>query len=174
MTPKLKSVPKASEYGAHFLDTSAFLKLLLPDLNEPGTENLLNFRRQRSLFFVYSFCLAETLARLKRGRKKSRSGYSLALNRLQNQLRHRSIRVIDTASFDEEKFEHTLELIERHNLDFVDAMQITEVLTGRFSRLRGKSRSLLITADKGLANAARSEGVQVWNCLKGAYDEVCA
>ena len=55
-------------------------------------------------------------------------------------------------------------LIKQYNLDFTDCIQIVTVLHGQYSILIGDSQSILITADRDLAKAARSEGARVWEC----------
>ena len=55
-------------------------------------------------------------------------------------------------------------LIQTHKIDFLDCFQIVTILRGRFRHLGPESKSILITADHGLARAARAEGVRVWEC----------
>jgi len=43
-------------------------------------------------------------------------------------------------------------------------LQILTILEGRFRHNGPNSKSLLITADNGLAIAARAEGATVWLC----------
>jgi predicted nucleic acid-binding protein len=53
----------------------------------------------------------------------------------------------------------------KHNLDFSDALQLVTILKGSCSTAELGSQPVLITADRNLAIAARSEGVRVWNCI---------
>src|SRR5206468_827485 len=55
-------------------------------------------------------------------------------------------------------------IIKTHNIDVSDALQLLTLLKGEHSVLVRGSASVLITADKGLATAAKAEGVRVWNC----------
>jgi hypothetical protein len=48
-------------------------------------------------------------------------------------------------------------------LDLSDAFQIMSVKRGYFSSLTNDSATVLVTADNSLAQAARSEGLRVWN-----------
>jgi rRNA-processing protein FCF1 len=41
-------------------------------------------------------------------------------------------------------------------------------MQGQFKVLVGESQSILITADRELAKAARAEGVRVWECTSEA------
>jgi predicted nucleic acid-binding protein len=51
----------------------------------------------------------------------------------------------------------------KHNLDLSDALQLVSVRDGFFSVLVNESSTILCTGDSGLAVAARSEGLRVWN-----------
>ena len=55
-------------------------------------------------------------------------------------------------------------LIKAHAIDFLDAFQIVTVLHGRYQHMVAESQSILITADRSLAKAARAEGARVWEC----------
>ena len=54
---------------------------------------------------------------------------------------------------------------ERHDLDLSDAFQIVSLKEGFFSVLSGESQTVLVTGDQALAEAAREEGLRVWNVL---------
>jgi predicted nucleic acid-binding protein len=49
-----------------------------------------------------------------------------------------------------------------YSLDLSDAFQILSVKEGFTSPMIGESQTILVTADKGLATAARKEGIKVW------------
>ena len=55
-------------------------------------------------------------------------------------------------------------LIKQHKIDFLDCFQIVTILHGKFRVLGPDSKSILITADRALAKAARAEGARVWEC----------
>ena len=55
-------------------------------------------------------------------------------------------------------------LIQQYNLDFIDCVQIVTILHGKYSVLGKDSQSILITADRDLAKAARAERARVWEC----------
>jgi hypothetical protein len=55
-------------------------------------------------------------------------------------------------------------LIQTYKIDFLDCFQIVTILRGEFRHLCAESKSILITADRGLAKAARAEGARVWEC----------
>ena len=58
-----------------------------------------------------------------------------------------------------------LRLTEKHGLDVSDAFQLHSVKAGYFSHLVNRSKTLLVTADVALAEAARAEDILVWNVL---------
>ena len=59
----------------------------------------------------------------------------------------------------------TRQLAEKFQLDLSDAFQILSVQQGAHSIFVNDSATVLVTADNGLAAAARSEGIRVWNVM---------
>lgn len=61
-------------------------------------------------------------------------------------------------------FNETKKLVDRNDpsLDLSDAFQILSLKAGYFSHLIKDSQTVLVTADKRLAIAARVEGLKVW------------
>ncbi len=55
---------------------------------------------------------------------------------------------------------------EKHGLDLSDAFQIHSVKEGFFSKMSGGSTTILVTADRELAKAAKAEGLRVWNIME--------
>ncbi len=56
-------------------------------------------------------------------------------------------------------------IAERSRLDLSDAFQILSVKKGYFSVLASESSTVLVTADKELADAARAEGLRAWSLM---------
>jgi hypothetical protein len=54
---------------------------------------------------------------------------------------------------------------EKYGLDLSDAFQLLSMKAGFGAVAHGQSRPLLITADKNLAKAARTENLRVWDVL---------
>ena len=54
---------------------------------------------------------------------------------------------------------------QKHSLDLSDALQIVSVKFGPLSHLVNESQTVLVTADRGLAYAARAEGLRAWDVL---------
>ena len=51
-------------------------------------------------------------------------------------------------------------------LSLANAFQIVSVKEGYFSHLVNDSKTVLVTADKLLAAAARAEGLRVWSAME--------
>jgi predicted nucleic acid-binding protein len=62
-------------------------------------------------------------------------------------------------------FVEAKEIAQRNQLDLSDAFQILSVKKGYFSVLVNESSTILVTADKELAGAARNEGLRAWNLM---------
>ena len=58
------------------------------------------------------------------------------------------------------------EIARDKKLDLSDALQLYTILNGKYSHLGPESASILITADKELAKAAKAMGIRAWNCSK--------
>ena len=58
------------------------------------------------------------------------------------------------------------QLGEKHGLDLSDALQLLSMKAGFGAVAYGRSKPLLITADKKLAKAARAEDLRAWDVLK--------
>jgi hypothetical protein len=56
-------------------------------------------------------------------------------------------------------------MIDKYQLDLSDAFQILSVKAFA-PHMIGGSRTILVTADKELAKAARAEGLRVWSVLE--------
>jgi rRNA-processing protein FCF1 len=57
-------------------------------------------------------------------------------------------------------------LVEQTGVDLSDAFQILSVKAGYYSGMIGGSSTVLVTGDRALASAARSEGIRVWYFLE--------
>jgi len=144
-----------SYFKANYLDASAAVKLVIA---ERGSDHLNAYFANRSGFFITSFCLFEALSVLKRKMCKeeiSRKQYFDACY----------LRIDDEPKVDSlQKFERAEKLAKLHRLDLSDALQLVGVKHGKFCKLAKESKTVLITADRSLAKAAKTEGLRVWNC----------
>jgi predicted nucleic acid-binding protein len=59
-------------------------------------------------------------------------------------------------------------IAKKYKLDWSDALQLETIKKGKYAHFAGESRSILITADDALAQAARAENIRVWDCLRDA------
>jgi predicted nucleic acid-binding protein len=154
-----------SYFKANYLDASAAVKLVIA---ERGSDHLNAYFANRSGFFITSFCLFEALSVLKRKMCKeeiSREQYFDACYLLLSHLRTKRIRIDDEPKVDSlQKFERAEKLAKLHRLDLSDALQLVGVKHGKFCKLAKESKTVLITADRSLAKAAKTEGLRVWNC----------
>jgi hypothetical protein len=57
-------------------------------------------------------------------------------------------------------------MVDKYQLDLSDAFQILSIKTGFAAHMTGGSQTILVTADKGLAKAARAESLRVWSVLE--------
>jgi predicted nucleic acid-binding protein len=165
-------VTKAVTYlKVNYLDASAAVRLTL---EEPGYEHLRNYFNDEDAgsFRITSICLAETLAVLKRKWRREQLSEKDYFDKCYVLLAYvrgkpKSIQVDDIQLSDLNVFVKTQKIAQLYGLDLSDALQLVTVKQ-RFGALTGKSKPLLITADRDLASAAEKEGIRVWNCLPRA------
>lgn len=156
-----------SWFRANYLDASAVVKILVDEKDSLPVKEY--FQKSRSCFRITSICFAEALGvlKVKHFSRKEITGKGY-LNRsylLVGWLRTGRI-VVDEADFSDSKiFDEVESVVKKYGIDISDAFQIVTIKRGKYSRCSGESQSLLITADKGLAKAARNEGIKVWLCL---------
>jgi predicted nucleic acid-binding protein len=157
-----------SAVRANCFDASALIKRYV---QEQGSEIIHRYWKQEATKFTTSLCFYETLTLLKVNHL-----YRKTLNREEY---HKA--TLDLCSwfgdfvvpnYPEPKFLSSTvffeaqKLVDKHQLDLSDAFQIITVKDGFASYLKNGSQTILVTADKELAKAARSEGLRVWSVLK--------
>ena len=153
-----------SYFKASYLDASAAVKLVIV---ERGSNHLNAYFGNRGGFFITSFCLFEALSVLKRKMLKgkiSRKQYFDECWLLLTYLRTKRISIDEPKISSLETFERAEKLAKLHGLDLSDALQLVGLKHGRFRKLVKESKTVLITADRSLAKAAKTEGLRVWNC----------
>jgi predicted nucleic acid-binding protein len=150
-------------FKANYLDASAAVKLVVPELGSDRIKAYFADRRS----FITGFCLAEALGVLKRKMLKSqfsRDHYFDKCFMLLSYVQMERINIDEPEISSIETFQRAEDFARRHSLDLSDALQLVGLKYGRFCHFVQDSKSLLITADRSLAAAARAEGLQVWNC----------
>jgi hypothetical protein len=81
-------------------------------------------------------------------------------------LRGQTLQIEDVGISERQTFNEVEALAKKYNLDISDCYQLVTLKRGFFSQFTGDSQPILITADKGLSNAAKKEGLHVWDCLR--------
>lgn len=152
------------------IDASALAKRFL---DEPCSEELRRYLHSQPTPYTTPFCLYETLSVLKSKVGKtfpdrktfSRENYFRAAGIVVNEYRVYSARMKEPDFTAMDVFARTTKLAEQYGVDLSDAFQLLSLQEGFFSVLSGESATLLVTADKALAKAARDMGWQrVWDC----------
>ena len=154
-----------------YLDASAAIKLVV---DECRSAELRQFFGPRTNFVITPFCFYEALSTLKakwKGRKDS-AGMTI---RITDQQYHdgcylliryagqNKIEVTDDLNLSDITVQPEVErLAIKHGLDISDALQLLTILKGRSRYFVDESKTLLISDDKQLIEAAEKEGIRFW------------
>jgi predicted nucleic acid-binding protein len=152
------------------LDASALVKWYVPEIGSDILRQYLS--TQQTIIYTTLFCYFEALSvlKVKRFYKKAPENitdevYQKAAFELSAWFSAFSKTMPDLDLIDPIVFPRVQEIARKHQIDISDAFQILSVIRGFFSPLCGNSKTILVTADKRLAHAARAEGARVWNLL---------
>ncbi len=153
-------------YRADFFDASALAKVYC---DEPGSTRVREYFRSRATKYTTPFCFYETMNVIK-GKWKYKGEIALdryleAAFQLTAWYGASSPKVEDLDFTDPLTFAEARAISERNGLDLSDAFQILSVKKGYFSVLVKESATILVTADKELSAAAKSEGLRSWNFM---------
>lgn len=152
---------------ANCLDASALVKLYV---KEDGSEIVHQYFRGEATRYATPICFYEALNVLKvkwlYRKEINRDEYLSATFSMTAWFSAFSLGLKDVDFLSPFVFKDVQGIAERHGLDLSDAFQILSVKDGYFSRLACDSRTVLVTADEALAEAARKEGVRAWYLLK--------
>lgn len=147
-------------------DASALVKLYVDEL---GSVELRQYWRSQATRYTTPFCLYETLGVLKR-RKLDRTltmeEYLRKSTDLVHWFRASSSQLNDLDFTSPRVFSRAREVAVQFDIDLSDAFQLLSLDEGYFRALANESKTLLVTADDGLANAARALGLRVWVCTR--------
>jgi len=151
---------------ADFFDASALAKVYT---QEPCSDVARQYFNSRSTKYTTPFCYYETMNVLK-GKWKHKGQLSLeeyldAAFQLTAWYGTSSSKVKDLDFTEPTTFFEAKAIAQQGQLDLSDAFQILSVKKGYFSVLVNDSTTVLVTADGELANAARTEGLRVWNLM---------
>jgi predicted nucleic acid-binding protein len=150
---------------AKFFDASALVKVYV---DEAGSETVRPYFYGETNKYTTPFCFYETLSVLKGkyGRSEiTKDQYLLAAAKVRAWYSAMHCRIADLDFTSDSVFSAAMDIARKTSLDLSDAFQILSVKDGYYSRLSADSKTLLITADTALAQAAEAEGLRVWNPL---------
>ena len=144
------------------------MKLVATDVDEePGRDILRAYHREHAHpGYTTSFCLAEALGAFKLKFLRKRISQRQYIENVKDFIRlsGNTFQVDEVPILSPLVIGEAERLIQTHQIDFVDAFQIVTIVRGQFRIFVAESKSILITADRGLARAARAEDVRVWEC----------
>ena len=151
---------------ADFFDASALAKVYS---DEPRSDVVREYFRNRSTKYTTPFCFYEAMNVLK-GKWKHKGQLSIdqylhAAFQLTAWYGASSSTIKDLDFTEPSTFSEAKDIAQKSQLDLSDAFQILSVKKGYFSALVNDSSTMLVTADKELAEAARIEGLRVWNLM---------
>ena len=158
-----------------YLDASALVKLVV---SEDGSADLRAFFDEWATFLSTSLCVGEALGALKckyLDRKEiTQKEYFEACFDIVAYIYMQQPRItiddLDVGHFD--VFHEVKDVASKYTLDFSDALQLVTIRRGAFHCFAGPKEPMLITADGDLADAARSEGMSVWEVCKEPAPEL--
>ena len=148
-------------------DASALVKVFS---DEPGSDLVRQYFYTRPSKYTTPFCFYEAMnilkSKWKYKRQLSLDEYYKATFELTAWHGAWSKDLNDIDFSDPVVFTRTRQLAEKFGLDLSDAFQILSVKQGAHSIFVNESATVLVTADDGLATAARSEGIRVWSVMR--------
>jgi predicted nucleic acid-binding protein len=153
---------------SHYLDASALVKLVADDSDEePGRKALRDYHKANiASVYATSYSVAETLSVFKRKSLHKKISQEQYLKYVQDFLRtvigRKNLRIDEVPILS--VYSKAERLIKTYKIDFLDCLQIVTIMEGYFRHMVSDSQSILITADRDLAKAARAEGAKVWEC----------
>ncbi|HEX5732073.1 MAG TPA: type II toxin-antitoxin system VapC family toxin [Blastocatellia bacterium] len=155
---------------ANCFDASALVKVFS---DEEGSEFIREFfHNHASTRYTTPFCFYEALSVLKvkwlYRKEITESRYRESAFQLTAWYASSLTSTKDIDFYDPIVFNRVRMLAEKFLIDLSDAFQIESVMNGYFSHLIDESSTLLVTADKNLAEVARKEGIKAWYFLTEA------
>jgi predicted nucleic acid-binding protein len=153
-----------------YLDASVLVKLVADDSSEiPGRNALRELYNNQTNFMTTSYCLSEAISVFKvkylYRKQIDEQEYLKNINNFVKNIVGGKLEIDEMPLLAPILLIEAEKLIKKYKIDFIDSIQIITILHGKYFRLCGDSKSLLITADDGLAKAARAEGARVWHCI---------
>lgn len=147
------------------LDASALVKYVVP---EPGSDAVELLVSSYALVYTSFISLVEALGVLKRKwlkKELDRQAYEDAGFLLVTYTREGGSIILEDEPIHDFQVLHDAELLARaHRLDLADGLQLYSLKHGKQSHGAGECQTVMVTADRDLAKAARAEGLKVWDC----------
>ena len=149
----------------NLIDTSALIKVYI---EEVGSKEVRKYLDSQSVLWTTWLCFVEALGVLKARHKKivKQEEYLKKAEALVSDFRNASISFVDINPLEFDIFNEAEKLVIKYAVDLVDAYQIVTLKRGTPRLFQDGSKTLFITADESLGDAAKKEGMTVWNCLK--------
>ena len=158
--------------GALYFDASALVKLIANEASEAlGQVAVRQFYYNHANRYATSFCVAETFSVFKLKYLRHEIDRATYIKYVQGFIRTVigvSLQLDEVSILSPTLFREAEQLINKYGIDFIDCCQIVTILHGKFSECGPISKSLLVTADRDLAKAARGEGARVWEITSEA------
>jgi predicted nucleic acid-binding protein len=157
-----------------YFDASAAVKLVVV---EPRSDVVRKYFEAGGPFYIYAPCTVEVFSTLKskhRHHGQLTQQQYLDASYYFSALLRDTIKVEDAPLQTHKYWDGAEAMVKTYGLDLVDALQLYLVAHGPHSDLAGPSRTLLITADRALAEAGRVEGIDVWDCMTEDRPRVAA
>lgn len=133
----------------------------------PGGNILRKCYREHSNRYATSYCVMEVFSVFKRKLARKRITESQYIKYLRDFIQTvigANLLIDEVPILTPGVFSEAERMIKSYKIDFIDCFQIVTILHGRFHVFGPNSKSVLITADRKLAEAARTEGARVWEC----------
>lgn len=150
----------------HYLDASAIVKLFI---NEPGSEAVRSYFYKNENFSTTYICFGEALGVFKdkflRGANMDFEKYLFCAEDLISHVCRKAMSIDKIDIIGQEAFDEVHRLVDTYSLDFSLALQLYTLKKGYLSTVAHDSEPILITADKKLSEAARSEKLRAWDCI---------
>jgi predicted nucleic acid-binding protein len=159
-------VIKPYSVKAHYLDASALVKLVADDQDdEKGRDALRDYYwKHPASMYATSYCVAETLGVFKRKqlhKKITNDEYIQYVQKFIHRIVGVNLRIDELSVLSPVVLSESEDLFRTHGIDIIDSLQIVTVLHGQYRILAHDSKTILITADEKLAEAA---GQKVQEC----------
>ena len=149
----------------HYLDASALVKLVADDPDEePGRDVLRQYYREHSNRYATSYCVTEAFSAFKSKFRRGRiteDQYIKYVKEFIHGVIGANLQIDEVPILKPLVFTEAERLIQKYKIDFIDCFQIVTMLHGQFRFFCLDSKSILITADREVAKAARAEGARV-------------